>query len=522
MDLRKLYDKYNILIDAKNKVSEHVQDFADAIEGTHGGDKEKKLSTQILSKFFKHFPTLQTKALNAILDLCEDEDSMIRICAMKALPIMCKDSQEHLSKIVYILAQLLQLEDQEYNVASTSLKLIYKDFSQEVIKALFLFVQNSTDVAVREKSISFIIKTLLTTPVNGNKGEIEDTIIEESKKLLTYANPEEFIIIMPYLTSSKYGKTLSGANQLLDTIGEQMDLDQDFDPLEQGGIEKLITCLKYALPLFSPKCDSNKFVSYLCDHVLPQWKALSDVENAEMVQLQILRLLAELTIHCGKFENPSSHVVNIFSLLKTLMPLAPETEDNILPELDFSSVECLLFSFHRLARQCPDFLTHDPEVLRDFRARLLYFSRGVQSCKSVLNNSIANRVAIRSSDAEKMKVAPSLLENIKALIKDLFYTPPIYRVSITLSFLNKSISTETVAVQPVAAQKRHAPITFESEEVKSNKQFKPIRGENMRLYQPPSGKFSNNSNFKSYDRPNRGRGGFRGRGRGQTNRNWRN
>lgn len=103
---------------------------------------------------------------------------------MKALPVMCKDSQEHLNKIVYILAQLLQLEDQEYNIAASSLKLIYKDFPQQVVKALFLFITNSTEVNVREKCLTFIIKTLLPTSVNGSKDEIEDEVIEESKKLL--------------------------------------------------------------------------------------------------------------------------------------------------------------------------------------------------------------------------------------------------------------------------------------------------------------------------------------------------
>lgn len=56
---------------------------------------------------------------------------------------------------------------------------------------------------------------------------------------------------MPYLISSKYGKTLSGANNLLEIIAEQMDLDQEFDHEEIGSIEKLIMCTKYAINLFS-------------------------------------------------------------------------------------------------------------------------------------------------------------------------------------------------------------------------------------------------------------------------------
>lgn len=56
---------------------------------------------------------------------------------------------------------------------------------------------------------------------------------------------------MPYLISSKYGKTISGANQLLELISEQMDLDQEFDPQEKGSVEKLIMCTSYAISLFS-------------------------------------------------------------------------------------------------------------------------------------------------------------------------------------------------------------------------------------------------------------------------------
>lgn len=38
--------------------------------------KEKKLAAQIIIKFFNHFPDQEEQALNAIMDLCEnDEDN---------------------------------------------------------------------------------------------------------------------------------------------------------------------------------------------------------------------------------------------------------------------------------------------------------------------------------------------------------------------------------------------------------------------------------------------------------------
>lgn len=59
------------------------------------------------------------------------------------------------------------------------------------------------------------------------------------------------------------------------------------------------------------------------------------------------------------------------------MPLPPEeaedgesaaTEE---PKLQFSYVECLLFSFHQLGKKLPDFLLEkvDAERLKDFKTR---------------------------------------------------------------------------------------------------------------------------------------------------------
>ena len=39
-----------------------------------GGPQEKRLASQLISRFFKYFPQHTEKAMNAQLDLCEDED----------------------------------------------------------------------------------------------------------------------------------------------------------------------------------------------------------------------------------------------------------------------------------------------------------------------------------------------------------------------------------------------------------------------------------------------------------------
>lgn len=103
-----------------------------AVKGT---PKEKRLASQFIARFFKSFPSLADQALEAQLDLCEDDDVsvgpyhvlgetnvdtsdecfiislQIRKQAIKDLSAICKDNKEQVPKVADILAQLLQAED---------------------------------------------------------------------------------------------------------------------------------------------------------------------------------------------------------------------------------------------------------------------------------------------------------------------------------------------------------------------------------------------------------------------------
>ncbi|KRT81291.1 hypothetical protein AMK59_5550, partial [Oryctes borbonicus] len=256
-------------------------------------------------------------------------------------------------------------------------------------------------------------------------------------------------------------------------------------------------------------------VVYICDQVLPHWEAIKELPQGNLYQLALLKQLAELSTYCGKLDNPSLHVVQIFDKLKVYMPPPPEDTSTVtIPHLEFSYVESLLYAFHRLARQCPDFLTHDAQVLKDFRARLMYFSRGVQGCSRALNNLDKEKV-YTAEEIKAQQTSPKLFSNINSLIKDLFYQPPMYKCNVVLSF---KIEDSTVSKKSVesstTSQKRHVPITFENNGSAATKQTRSSRSnDNIKLYTPPSGKFSNS--FQNYDKS---RGRFGGRGRGSRGR----
>lgn len=58
---------------------QHKDAYQVILDGVKGGAKEKRLAAQFIPKFFKHFPELADSAINAQLDLCEDEDVSVRI-----------------------------------------------------------------------------------------------------------------------------------------------------------------------------------------------------------------------------------------------------------------------------------------------------------------------------------------------------------------------------------------------------------------------------------------------------------
>lgn len=61
--------------------------------------------------------------------------------------------------------------------------------------------------------------------------------------------------------------------------------------------------------------DSARFVSYMCEQVLPQFDEISSSEEGADPQLEILKLFAELCTHCGNLENAESKVEKVFERL---------------------------------------------------------------------------------------------------------------------------------------------------------------------------------------------------------------
>lgn len=53
---------------------QHEKEYLEILAAVKGTDKGKRLASQFIVKFFKHFPHLAEQAIEAQLDLCEDDD----------------------------------------------------------------------------------------------------------------------------------------------------------------------------------------------------------------------------------------------------------------------------------------------------------------------------------------------------------------------------------------------------------------------------------------------------------------
>ncbi|KAF3706210.1 Apoptosis inhibitor 5 [Channa argus] len=507
-----LYRNYGLLADAKPEtVSQHKDAYQVILNGVKGGPKEKRLAAQFIPKFFCSFPELADAAINAQLDLCEDEDVSIRRQAIKELPRFA--TGENILRVADILTQLLQTDDTaEFNQVNAALVSIFKMDAKGTLGGLFSQILQGEDI-VRERAIKFLSTKLKTLSEDVMTKEVEEYVFAETKKVLEDVTGEEFVLLMRLVSGLRVLQTVNGRQQLVELVVEQAFLEQALNPADPDTVDRLLQCTRQALPLFSKNVHSTRFVTYFCEHVLPNLSSLTSPVAELDIQLEVLKLLAEMSPFCGDMEKLEANLNMLFTKLLEYMPLPPdevengENSANEEPKLQFSYVECLLFSFHQLGKKLPDFLLDkvDAERLKDFKIKLQYFARGLQVYIRQLRVALQGKTgdALKTEENKIKVVALKITNNINVLIKDLFHNPPSYKSTVTLSW------------KPVQKTEAVAPKRPSGEEMGSGgstqKQIpSQPRRDARQIYNPPSGKYSASIGNFNYER-----GGFRGgRGRG--------
>lgn len=190
-----------------------------------GSANEKRLASQFIAKFFSKFPEHADASLEAILDLCEDEDVAIRKQAIRDLPIICKESPDFVPKITDILAQLIVTDDPtELLMVNSSLLTLYRLQPKGFLSGLFSQIENGEEVT-RERSIKFLVSKLRSIPEDSWTRELEELLINMTRKAMADCTKDEFVAFMSIISGLKISKLVSGQQLIVDIINDQIDLE---------------------------------------------------------------------------------------------------------------------------------------------------------------------------------------------------------------------------------------------------------------------------------------------------------
>jgi len=523
--VEELYKCFGILADAGDKISECEDSYQVIINAVKGDAPQKKLACQFIPRFFKDFPKLAEQAIDAQLDLCEDEDAVIRRQAMRTLPDFCKNDAEHMAKIADILTQLLQTEDEvELTIVKSGLVSLIKKDPKSALGGIFSQISSEDDL-VREKAIKFLNYSvqLLSKEIFHANPDVESFLFQEVKKAMSDVTGDEFKSFMSVL--SKLKSIVSEPQNLADVIAEQAELDKGFEPTDIDSIDRLITCTRQAVPFFKKGASSEKFFTYLMNHVLPVINQVAQTGEIGDSRLELLKVLVEVSTYVTE-ELAKEYIDTVFHKLLEYIPTAPAEEDESPEEkeadasqkLNFSYVECLLYVVHQLGKQNEEYLSSDEaaDKLKDFRSRLQYFARQLQAYIKQLRVALQGKAGadLEETDNKIKCLALKTTSNINTLIRDFFHNPPSYKSVITPSWKSPS-----QAINETVEEKRKragiTPITFEGSTAKKKSPAE--------VYMPPSRR-----NGQSWSKSESGgfesntfRGGYgrrRGRGRGRGNR----
>merc|ERR1711962_1065617 len=278
-------------------------------------------------------------------------------------------------------------------------------------------------------------------------------------------------------------RTTSGKQQLHDSLITQISLEKKIG-LKPAEIVKTVTILSHAKSFYSSSVKSTATTAYVLKHILPHFEKIEEVllvtgkpEHAAQV-IKLLQIIAQILPFSETVEDPKTAMDHIQKALMTVLPVPPasgtpawESEDAS-NNLQFSRVECLLYSLQQLIKISPDNFFPDEATLKELRNRLTYFSRWSQAYQKVLREAIAGKKGdeLKTDESKTKLIALKTTANINAIVKDFFHTPPACKSTITLSWV--------LEPEPVVAQKR--PEMFDEKLPKAK--------QSRKIYAPPSGK----------------------------------
>ncbi|KAG6335387.1 hypothetical protein ID866_3701 [Astraeus odoratus] len=114
VQLKRIRTKVERAAQDTSGASSRRETLQELIELTHSPSRQSKsYAAGQIPRFFNDFPDLEEEAINAIYDLCEDQDSKVRIDGYNAVTQVSYSQRKWVKRNADVLVQLLQSDEQE-------------------------------------------------------------------------------------------------------------------------------------------------------------------------------------------------------------------------------------------------------------------------------------------------------------------------------------------------------------------------------------------------------------------------
>ncbi|CAJ0882880.1 3596_t:CDS:10, partial [Entrophospora sp. SA101] len=357
VSLEKIYKAYED-IDAAGNDEESLAkvkgSYEALIAAAHAESNCKRLAAQFIPRFFGKFPDFHETAIDALFDLCEDQDLNVRLTVIKHLPNVVKESKKYSLRITDALVQLLQ------NGSSQEL-LVVKKAIEQVIRidpqaSLRFIIQQAIvgSTEVKKHTINF-----LSVDLNKFKNELfdqhkdlEQFFADEIQKVLHEAEFFELEIFISMLSSLKvYENNKSKLQDLSKSLINAIVTEKEtFDPNDENFFQKFVLCGKTILKLFENGVSGTEFLSLLIK-ILP-YQTYSKLNEKQ--QITVLHYLAECASTSLDDEIMKAAAPLIKDLFINEIPAPPKEAMAEDPKLNLSKAESIVYSLYVFASKIPD------------------------------------------------------------------------------------------------------------------------------------------------------------------------
>lgn len=468
-----LYTYYETLNNESSTPEQKEAAYRSILPGVKGGEQEKRLSSQFISRFSNRFENLKEESFNCILDLCDDEDVTIRKQAVHDLFQLCKRVSAFVPRVSDVLVQMFQTDDvgELQSISLVLTQLLHLD-PKATLAGVFNQLLTINPDNPREHVMKFLAERIKYLPENKLTPEVEELIVEQANKVLRDVSEEEFPLLISILSSLKCMSTVPGRQKLVLMITEQaLQACPEFNPADPACIAQIRESSKQAVICVSKNVHARELCLYMLRSVMPN--ILNIPENLAGDRLALLRIAAEFSnshqLYLGSLSESDldEFLTSTFRVLDHFLPEVPITQPAdetvlgnsadqqtktsekpvFLSGLRLSELECLLCVCCLLGKlRTQYFGGYSSETeretravedgtrrLRQIRPRLQYLSRVAHE----YTQSIAEHVGRASQgNEEKTRLAAhSLVSNIQTLVRNFFHNPPTFKASVSLSWI---------------------------------------------------------------------------------------